>query len=356
MKKNIIVLFCIFIVFILVGCNAPVKYNGDYIVEEIEGEIVKGKDAMDAFYEQTKNGEKLELTYYRKYNIDGEEKSYSFYIKYDGEYYITNYKMYTNSPEESKYKYLVYSEEQGKDDSNIEKKEYYCLANNESHTYQVVYNSWFSAVFENHINDAMPFYDYTYYKNGFKLGSYSCNISLDGFGGFPSITFQNSYQYSFFYSITSSYIGFGNYKICDEYLYLIKTTSQSEEKIAFKIEKDALVFNLEKSTVESWILPDGTKFTYINEYDDSKYKLSVVDNHNILIEPLKEEYKAGEVVTVKLQFFSGIKAGIKANDELIETSIDSKVWEYETYQFIMPNCDTTLYTTINGYIESSKNE
>ena len=73
---------------------------------------------------------------------------------YNGDYYITDYQMYTNSPKKTKYKYLVYSEEEGKEGSNIEKREYYCLANNESHTYQVVMKSWLSAVLEHHIHGA----------------------------------------------------------------------------------------------------------------------------------------------------------------------------------------------------------
>ena len=104
----------------LAGCEKD--YNGDYVViEDVNGNIVKGKDAMDAFYERTKNGEKLRLNYIYKYFEDGIEKTYTFYIEYDGDYYITDYQMYTNSPKKTKYKYLVYSEEEGKE-GRIRKK------------------------------------------------------------------------------------------------------------------------------------------------------------------------------------------------------------------------------------------
>lgn len=360
MKKIIIILFCFLNVLILVGCNKESYRN--FVVEEIDGQIVKGKDAMDAFYEQTKNGEKLRLNYLRKYKIDGIEKSYTFYIKYDGTHYITNYKMYTNSPEETKYKYLVYSEEQGKKGSNIEKFEYYCLSNNENHTYQIVRNSWLSAILDRHIDDAMPFYAYEYYKDGFKLGSYSCSVSLDGTGGMPTITFNNSREYSMLYSLSESSAHFGKYEIDNGYVYLIQEKYNNdqeiyEEELAFKIELDKLVFDIERSSVISWVFSNGTEFYYNDMYaDDVKYKLDAVDNYNILLEPLNDEYRAGDIVKVKLQFFSGCRAGIKVNDELIERSISSKVWEYEIYEFIMPNTDVTLYTTINGYIESSNKE
>lgn len=356
MKKNLVLLLCLFSIFFLVACEQ--NYNGDYVViEDINGQIVKGKDDMNSFYERTKNGEKLRLNYIQKYFEDNEEKTYTFYIKYDGDYYVTNYQMYTNSPKETKYKYLVYSEEEGKEESNIEKIEYYCLSNHESHTYQVVIRSWVSAIWEHHILDANPFYRYELYKDGFKLGSYSCDKSLDGTGGLPTITFQNSYQYSFFFSMFSSFVGFGNYEIADGYVYLIqKNNSSSQEKrLAFKIEENKLIFNLELSYGKSWEFEDGTVFYYNDEYSDYvKYKVNVIDNHGILIEPLDREYKPGEVVRVKLRFFSGVRAGINVNGELIEASTESVVWEYEIYEFIMPDEDVTIYTTINGYTESSK--
>ena len=356
MKNFLVGLFCLFSIFILVGCEK--EYNEDYVViEDVNGQIVKGKYAMDAFYERTKNGEKLSLNYIKKYFEDSEEKTYTFYIKYDGDYYVTDYQMYTNSPKETKYKYLVYSEEEGKEGSNIEKTEYYCLSNHESHTYQVVLRSWASAIWEYHIRDANPFYRNEHYKDGFKLGSYSCDKSLDAYGSFPTITFQNSREYSLFYSTFSSVIDFGDYEIIDGYVYLIQTIKSTshnnqETRFAFKIEDNKLIFDLEKSTVNGWKFDDGTIFYYNDEYaDDVKYKVNIIDNHGILIEPLDREYKPGEIVRVKLRFFSGVRAGINFNGELIEASTESVVWEYEIYEFIMPNEDVTIYTTINGYIE-----
>ena len=53
MKRLLVVLFFLLGFFILVGCEND--YNDDYVViRDINGEIVKGKEDMDAFYERTK--------------------------------------------------------------------------------------------------------------------------------------------------------------------------------------------------------------------------------------------------------------------------------------------------------------
>ena len=353
MKRLLVVLFFLLGFFILVGCEND--YNDDYVViRDINGEIVKGKEDMDAFYERTKEGEKIRINYIDKYLEEGVERTYTFYIEYDGFYYVTNYQMYTNSPEKTKYKYLIYSEKEWIEGNNIEKSEYYCLANNENHTYQVVMNSYFSAIMENHILDAMPFYSYNYYKDGFKVGSYTSKVSLDGTGSMPTITFQNFHEYCLTYSVLSSVIDFGEYEIIDGYVYLIHNSGKynQEIRLAFKIKQNEIIFDLQKSNVDVWNFSDGTVFYYIDNYsDEEKYKLNVIDNHNILLEPLNDEYKPGEIVKVKLRFFSGLRAGIKVNDLFIETPVGVDDSGCPVYEFIMPNEEVTLYTTINGYTE-----
>ena len=59
MKKVFLIIILLCVVLILPSCKE--EYRGDFIVVEENGEIIEGKDAMDAFYEQTKNGEKLRL-------------------------------------------------------------------------------------------------------------------------------------------------------------------------------------------------------------------------------------------------------------------------------------------------------
>ena len=46
------------------------------------------------------------------------------------------------------------------------------------------------------------------------------------------------------------------------------------------------------------------------EVDDNKYKLEVVDNWNLLVHSLEEEYEAGTTIEVHLAFRSGPTVGI----------------------------------------------
>ena len=351
MKKVFLIIILLCVVFILPSCKED--YRGDFIVVEENGQIVKGKDAMDAFYEQTKNGEKLRLDYYLKFESDGEIFEESFYIKYDGTYYITNYQMFENSFNETRYKYLIYSKEEGKPDSNIAFTEYYCLANDPSHTYQVVIRSWLSAIFQDHIHDAVPFYVYREYKDGFKVGSYKAK--LDGDYNI-TINFMNSIKYNFDLGVTSSFIS-DKYEINNGYVYLMFDTVTDDgvlftDKLAFKIEQDKLIYSSAKSQTIDPMFKDGQVFYYVSKFDSiAKHKVTVIDNHGILLEPLEKEYNSSDIVQVKLQFFSGIKAGIMVNDKLIEVSSDAVVWEYEIYEFIMPDEDVIIYTTINGKTE-----
>jgi len=167
MKKIAIVLFLL-ISFLLVSCKNETNEDNKYldiinktedfvVIDDNVHETIIGKEQMDEFYERTKQGEKLKLKFIRIY--ENEEEPYEFFIAYDGTSYITDYKILTNSPEISSYKYLIYSEEQllGSNE-NVEKCECYCLANDETHTYQKVLRANLSSQFEDLIFDAIPFY------------------------------------------------------------------------------------------------------------------------------------------------------------------------------------------------------
>ena len=91
------------------------------------------------------------------------------------------------------------------------------------------------------------------------------------------------------------------------------------------------------------------------EVDDNKYKLEVVDNWNLLVHPLEEEYEAGTTIEVHLAFRSGPSVGIKLNDEVMVAKDYSTTCEQlcSVVSFTMPNEDTTIYTHQNGYIAKS---
>ncbi len=94
---------------------------------------------------------------------------------------------------------------------------------------------------------------------------------------------------------------------------------------------------------------------------DNKYKLTVVDNFNYLTESLEEYYEAGEEVEVCLKYLSELtKVGFILNDRLIknggETTSDKNGNKIITFTFNMPNKDSTLYTTRNGYVQDDCGE
>lgn len=84
---------------------------------------------------------------------------------------------------------------------------------------------------------------------------------------------------------------------------------------------------------------------------EGEYKLTVIDDFGYLVKPLDKYYKAGEEVEVHLAFLSGPSVGININGEYIGESADTKhVDGYPVITFIMPDKDSILYTTCNGYI------
>ena len=91
------------------------------------------------------------------------------------------------------------------------------------------------------------------------------------------------------------------------------------------------------------------------ELGNNKYKLEVIDNWNLLVHPLEEEYEAGSTVEVHLHFRSGPSVGIRINGEILVAKEHSTTCEQlcELVRFTMPNEDTIIYTHQNGHIAKS---
>ena len=87
---------------------------------------------------------------------------------------------------------------------------------------------------------------------------------------------------------------------------------------------------------------------------DNIHKLEVVDNWELLMHPLEDEYEEGTIVEVHLAFRSGPSVGIILDDEIIVAQGEDTSRTCETYcnvvRFVMPNKDTTIYTHQNGEI------
>ena len=85
--------------------------------------------------------------------------------------------------------------------------------------------------------------------------------------------------------------------------------------------------------------------------NSNKYKLEVIDDFGYLLNPLDKYYEAGEEVDVHLKFLSGTSVGINLNGEYIGENTDTKHEDgHPVLTFNMPNKDSVLYTTSNGYI------
>lgn len=85
--------------------------------------------------------------------------------------------------------------------------------------------------------------------------------------------------------------------------------------------------------------------------NSNKYKLEVIDDFGYLLKPLDKYYEAGEEIDVHLKFLSGPSVGINLNGEYFGENADTKYEDgHPVLTFNMPNKDSVLYTTSNGYI------
>lgn len=164
MKKISFIILSLLMIFILTSCKEE-SITNEYYVEKYNGVTLSGNEEIKEFYEKTKKGEKAKVIFKELYEESEKGEEYTYYIYYDGKNYITDYNMYDSSPKMSKFKFLIYSESTGDENTLYFKMESYCLANNEKYTYETVIQSWLSVLMENHINDAIPLYSYYYYKD-----------------------------------------------------------------------------------------------------------------------------------------------------------------------------------------------
>lgn len=91
--------------------------------------------------------------------------------------------------------------------------------------------------------------------------------------------------------------------------------------------------------------------TYISYNEGEKYKLSITDNFNLLITPLKEYYEPGEIIEFKTKSFSGPKVSAKLDGVLLQPK-HNEVFGYEQYEFVMPKHDIKLILLYNDLIAS----
>lgn len=110
-----------------------------------------------------------------------------------------------------------------------------------------------------------------------------------------------------------------------------------------------------KNILLSFVVLFATMFTLSSCFED-KYNVFVEDYFNLLIEPLENEYKAGEKVEIKLGFRSGPSVGVVVDDKALsreKIGTDENGY-YELFSFVMPKKDVTIRTMQDGYFNETE--
>lgn len=92
--------------------------------------------------------------------------------------------------------------------------------------------------------------------------------------------------------------------------------------------------------------------TLVLTYNNDKiYKTRVIDNFNLLVEPLKKYYIAGETVKVITKFLSGPKIDVQVDGQFLDVKEGLDFDFY--YEFVMPEKDVEIIILYNGIINKS---
>ena len=73
-----------------------------------------------------------------------------------------------------------------------------------------------------------------------------------------------------------------------------------------------------------------------------KYQLTVIDPSNLLVKPLKDNYKAGEKVTVKIDILMDAYVIVYLDGQPCEEKVTDGTYDYWEFYFTMPDHDATL--------------
>ncbi len=154
-KKLIIIVLCLFSFVFVIGCQ---NKSSSYKVIFEEGKLIEGKEDMNMFYLKTRNKEKSNITIISKYIVDGIQDENVIKISFDEKKYI-----FKNNDIIKEYLYLNYSiVDNYSNSSQIQKKESYCLANEEKITAEVIEYQWFSSAIIDYVDGIIIYQDYQY--------------------------------------------------------------------------------------------------------------------------------------------------------------------------------------------------
>lgn len=163
----------------------------------------------------------------------------------------------------------------------------------------------------------------------------------EGFGGPFNINIFSDGTFMYYVGMLSSYIGRGNWEYTNGILTLTDGQDQPQFINKFYVKDNCLIYIAEGSTNFMYLkVSDGAKFNVLTIKEEVFYKLTIHNDSSNELIGIKEEYKAGEEVEVKMEYDMAIETYVFLNGELLGTLNGSN-----SLKFNMPDKDSSLVLT-----------
>ena len=163
----------------------------------------------------------------------------------------------------------------------------------------------------------------------------------EGFGGPFNINIFSDGTFMYYVGMLSSYIGRGNWEYTNGILTLTDGQDKPQFINKFYVKDNYLIYIAEGSTNFMYLkVSDGAKFNVLTIKEEVFYKLTIHNDSSNELIGIKEEYKAGEEVEVKMEYDMAIETYVFLNGELLGTLNGSN-----SLKFNMPDKDSSLVLT-----------
>ncbi len=121
-----------------------------------------------------------------------------------------------------------------------------------------------------------------------------------------------------------------------------------DEIITYVFLNSELLGTLNGDNSVKFNMPEKDSILVLTHTNQPLYKVSVIDNFDLLLVPLKEYYYIGETVKVVTKFLSGARIDAQVDEQTLEVK-ESEAYVYYGYEFIMPAKDVELIILYNGF-------
>lgn len=157
---------------------------------------------------------------------------------------------------------------------------------------------------------------------------------------------EKSYKLSIY-----NYSDLGTTDIKDEY----KAGEEVEVKMVY--EEDIVTFVFLNGNLLGYLnginsikfnMPAKDSTLVITYTNNAIYRVSVIDNFDLLAVPIKEYYNAGDTVKIMIKFLSDSKIDVQVDGQFLDVK-ETKDFEYYEYEFIMSEKDVEIIILYNGY-------